>query len=102
MRVYLPTLICLISLNSVAAPPDSKPYLAQAYAQSEKQTLMLQRMQANCPKGMRRAILFDRRAPLAWFGCWEVKGDKIEIGFEDGDLLSMERERFTWLPETES
>jgi hypothetical protein len=79
---------------------DSKPYLALAFSQAPMQTMFLQRMQGHCPQGLRRAILFDRRAPVAWVGCWEAKDGKVLIGFEDGDFMSLDRDRFTWLPET--
>ena len=78
---------------------DTKPYLAQAYAQGQQQAIMLQRMQASCPQETKRAVMFDRRAPLAWFGCWRERNGKVEIAFEDGDFLSLEHDNFVWLPE---
>src|SRR5262245_47462292 len=79
---------------------DAKPYLAQGFAQGPEQAILLQRMQASCPKETKRALMLDRRAPLAWFGCWREKEGKVEIAFEDGDFLSLEHDKFTWLPET--
>jgi hypothetical protein len=79
---------------------DAKPYLAQGFAQGPEQAILLQRMQASCPKETKRALMLDRRAPLAWFGCWREKEGKVEIAFEDGDFLSLEHDKFVWLPET--
>jgi hypothetical protein len=78
---------------------DTKPYLAQAYAESPMQAILLQRMQATCPAQTKRAVMFDRRAPLAWFGCWREREGKVEIAFEDGDFLALAHDSFVWLPE---
>jgi len=77
---------------------DVRPYLAQGYAHSEMQAILLQRMQAACPADTKRAVMFDLRAPLAWFGCWRERNGKVEIAFEDGDFLALEHKTFTWLP----
>jgi hypothetical protein len=79
---------------------DLKPYLAEAYIHTQIQAILLQRMQANCPAETKRAVMFDLRAPLAWFGCWRERGGKVEIAFEDGDFLSLEHDNFVWLSET--
>jgi hypothetical protein len=79
---------------------DVRPYLAQGYAQSPIQAVLLQRMQAACPANTKRAVMFDLRAPLAWFGCWRERNGKVEIAFEDGDFLALEHDSITWLPET--
>src|SRR5262245_11891948 len=79
---------------------DAKPYLAQGYAQGPLQAILLQRMQAQCPAETKRAVMLDRRAPLAWFGCWRERNGKVEIVFEDGDFLALEHDNFVWLPET--
>jgi len=79
---------------------DSKPYLAQGYAQGPIQAILLQRMQAGCPSETKRAVLVDRRGPLAWFGCWRERNGKVEIAFEDGDFLALEHDAFVWLSET--
>jgi hypothetical protein len=79
---------------------DAKPYLAQGYAQGPMQAILLQRLQASCPAETKRALMLDRRAPLAWFGCWREREGKVEIAFEDGDFLALEHDSFVWLPET--
>ena len=78
---------------------DAKPYVAQAYAQNPIQAILLQRMQATCPEQTKRAVMIDRRAPIAWFGCWRERGGKVEIAFEDGDFMALEHDTFVWLPE---
>ena len=78
---------------------DAKPYVAQAYAQNTTQAILLQRVQAACPEKTKRAVMIDRRAPIAWFGCWREREGKVEIAFEDGDFLALEHDTFTWLPE---
>lgn len=88
------------SIGQERTAPDAKPYLAVAYAQSAKQVLVLQRMQGTCPDGLRRAIMMGRNAPLAWMGCWREREGKVEIWFEDGDLITLDRNDLTWLPET--
>ena len=78
---------------------DAKPYLAQGYAQGAVQSILLQRMQASCPAEMKRAVMLDRRAPIAWFGCWRERNGKVEIAFEDGDFLALEHDSIVWLTE---
>src|ERR1700704_1006888 len=78
---------------------DVAPFIALAYTHNPLQTVLLQRMQSSCPQGMRRAVMFDRRAPVVWFGCWRERDGKVEIAFEDGDFIALERARFSWLPE---
>jgi len=78
---------------------DAKPYLAVGFAQSPQQAILLQRMQASCPSETKRALMVDKHAPLAWFGCWRERNGKVEIAFEDGDFLALEHDTFTWLPE---
>jgi hypothetical protein len=79
---------------------DSKPYLAQGYAQGAVQSILLQRMQATCPAETKRAVMVDRQTPLAWFGCWRERNGKVEIAFEDGDFLALEHDSIVWLPES--
>lgn len=78
---------------------DVRPYVAMAYVHSQTQLTLLQRMQFNCPEGMRRALVVDKTKPVAWFGCWREKDGKVEIGFEDGDRRVVGRELFTWVDE---
>lgn len=78
---------------------DVKPYLAEAYAQGQSQAILLQRMQAGCPAETKRAVMIDKQKPVAWFGCWRQKDGKVEIAFEDGDFLSLERDSLVWLSE---
>jgi hypothetical protein len=79
---------------------DAKPYLAEGFVQSQVQVIVLQRMQAACPKETKRAVMLDRRGPLAWFGCWRERDGKVEIAFEDGDFVAIARDNFVWLQET--
>ncbi len=78
---------------------DVKPFLAQGFAQNPTQAILLQRMQANCPEETKRAVMVDKRAPLAWFGCWRERDGNVEIAFEDGDFVKLEHGSFTWLSE---
>lgn len=78
---------------------DTWPYLAEAYAQGQSQAILLQRMQASCPAETKRAVMFDKQKPVAWFGCWRQKEGKVEIAFEDGDFLSLDHDSLVWLPE---
>ncbi|HUL63786.1 MAG TPA: hypothetical protein VLW55_04150 [Burkholderiaceae bacterium] len=85
------------------SPPDgidAKPYLAEGFVQSPVQVIVLQRMQAACPAQTKRAVMFDRRGPLAWFGCWRERDGKVEIAFEDGDFVAIAHDSFVWLQET--
>jgi hypothetical protein len=103
------SLACAFANSAVAQPDqkpppegiDAKPYLAEAFVQSPVQMILLQRMQATCPAEMKRAVMLDRRAPLAWFGCWRERNGKVEIAFEDGDYLALSHDTFVWLPETD-
>jgi hypothetical protein len=101
------SLACALADSASAQPDgntpdgiDAKPYLAEGFVQSQVQVIVLQRMQAACPKETKRAVMFDRRGPLAWFGCWRERDGNVEIAFEDGDFVAIAHDNFVWLQET--
>jgi hypothetical protein len=98
MRLLLALGLLISSVSVAAAEADSRPYVAEAFGVGEGGAIILQRLQGSCPAGLKRAINFKFKFPLAaWMGCWVRKGDDIEIGYEDSDLQTLPVDTFKWV-----